>query len=661
MKHWVKLLLLMLALVVGMGVQAQAQTLKEAYAAYEGKDYRTAFSGYRKLAEQGNAVAQFFTGLMYDEGKGVPKDERKAVVWFRKAAEQGHSNAQYYLGLMYAKGQGVPKDEQQVVAWFRKAAESGNVFAQYNLAMMYNKGRGVPQDKKEAVVWYRKSADQEFGQAQFDLGYMYAEGEGVAKDEQQAVVWYTKAAEQGHTSAQYNLSVMYHSGRGVPKDEEQAVAWMRKAAEQGFEQAQERMGSRYDTGQGVTADKQQALEWYRKAAEHGNASAQNTLGTWYLVGIDVPKDVKQAVAWYRKAAEQGDADGQNSLGSHYSDGVGVLKDEKQAVAWYRRAAEQGNAKAQRNLGFRYAIGTGVPKDLQMAYFWWLLGSTEEDKAETKSRNAFLEIMGSKTKYEDTSQLRDAVERTLSPEQRAAAQSDARNWKPKNAAQSMNLPESSAGAGGFEPVPGREAPVLSRADSTGSGFRVAPGAIVTNHHVIDGCSRLRVNGAAAQLRGSDARSDLALVSVTLAGTSASLRAQRAAVGEPVAVAGYPLRGLLSGFNMTTGTLSSLSGAGGDTRLLQITAPVQPGNSGGPALDSAGNLLGVVVSKLDAIKTAKITGDIPQNVNFAINTNVLRSFLDANSVDYETSRSDKPLLSTVIAEKAKGFTVLVECWK
>lgn len=146
-----------------------------------------------------------------------------------------------------------------------------------------------------------------------------------------------------------------------------------------------------------------------------------------------------------------------------------------------------------------------------------------------------------------------------------------------------------------------------------------------------------------------------------GASTSLRAQRASVGEPVAVAGYPLRGLLSGFNMTTGSLSSLSGMGGDTRLVQITAPVQPGNSGGPVLDSAGNLMGVVVSKLDAIKAAKLTGDIPQNVNFAINANVLRSFLDANSVEYETANSDKALLSTVIAEKAKGFTVLVECWK
>ncbi len=200
-----------------------------------------------------------------------------------------------------------------------------------------------------------------------------------------------------------------------------------------------------------------------------------------------------------------------------------------------------------------------------------------------------------------------------------------------------------------------------ADSTGSGFRVARESFVTNHHVIEGCSRLSVNGVTAQMRGGDARSDLALLNANLAGPSASLRSRRVSVGEQVAVAGYPLRGLLSGFNMTTGTLSSMSGMGGDTRLIQITAPVQAGNSGGPMLDSAGNLMGVVVSKLDVIRAAKITGDIAQNVNFAININVLRSFLDANSVHYDAATTDKAVPTTVIAEKAKGFTVLVECWR
>ncbi len=534
MKSLTRSLLLALALTTGAWVPVQAQTYEQSFAAYVRKDYRTAFAGFKKLAEQGVADAQVHLGNMYADGQGVPKDEQQAVAWFRKAAEQGNANAQHYLGLMYANGEGVPKDEQ------------------------------------EAAAWYRKAADQGFAGAQYSLGLMYANGEGVPKDEQQAVGWYRKAAEQGNASAQNNLGLMYANGEGVPKDEQHAAAW------------------------------------YRKAAERGLAGAQYNLGLMYGKGRGVPKD------------------------------------EQQAVGWYRKAAEQGDDLAQYNLGVMYANGEGVPKDEQSAYFWWLLASAQGNQSAVKNR--------------------DIWERRLSPEQRAAAQASARNWQPKTAAQSSSIPGgSSADSGGSNRDPSRPAPATAQADSTGSGFRVARGAIVTNHHVIDGCSRLHVNGTAAQVRGSDARSDLALLGVDLPGPSVSLRAQRAAVGEPVAVAGYPLRGLLSGFNMTTGNLSSLSGLRGDTRYLQITAPVQPGNSGGPMLDSAGNLMGVVVSKLDAIRLAKITGDMAQNVNFAINVNVLRAFLDANSVDYNSANSDKPLAPTAIAEKARGFTVLVECWK
>ena len=103
-------------------------------------------------------------------------------------------------------------------------------------------------------------------------------------------------------------------------------------------------------------------------------------------------------------------------------------------------------------------------------------------------------------------------------------------------------------------------------------------------------------------------------------------------------GFPLHGLLtSGINVTKGIVSALAGPGDDRRIFQITAPVQPGNSGGPVLDASGNVVGVVVARLDAIKLARRTGRLPQNVNFAISEGTVRAFLDAHDVPYETAPS------------------------
>jgi TPR repeat protein len=68
------------------------------------------FETTRKAAEQGHADAQFYLGVKYANGEGVPKDSVKAVEWYRKAAEQGDADAQFYLGVKYARGEGVPKD-----------------------------------------------------------------------------------------------------------------------------------------------------------------------------------------------------------------------------------------------------------------------------------------------------------------------------------------------------------------------------------------------------------------------------------------------------------------------------------------------------------------------------------------------------------------------
>ena len=207
------------------------------------------------------------------------------------------------------------------------------------------------------------------------------------------------------------------------------------------------------------------------------------------------------------------------------------------------------------------------------------------------------------------------------------------------------------------------PAVSAApkSSSGSAFRIANGQFVTNHHVIDGCTTLKVGGnSGARVVASDPTRDLALVSIANdSGPIASIRTTRIQLNESITAAGFPLDGAFTGIAVTNGSISRLSGLRGDTGEVQISAPVQPGNSGGPLLDAAGNVIGVVSSKLNALKLAVASGDIPQNVNFAINGAALRAFLDAKSVNYKEVGNERELTGVEVAARASAFTVLIEC--
>ena len=94
-------------------------------------------------------------------------------------------------------------------------------------------------------------------------------------------------------------------------------------------------------------------------------------------------------------------------------------------------------------------------------------------------------------------------------------------------------------------------------------------------------------------------------------------------------------------------------------MQITAPVQSGNSGGPVIAADGEVVGVVVSKLDAVAVAEDLGDTPQNVNFAIRGEIAKLFLAQNGVNPQLGTRDTPLPPVELAQAATLFTVYIEC--
>ena len=205
-------------------------------------------------------------------------------------------------------------------------------------------------------------------------------------------------------------------------------------------------------------------------------------------------------------------------------------------------------------------------------------------------------------------------------------------------------------------------------STGTGFFVSSqGHVLTNHHVVENCSSIAValNGEisqSARLVTSDSKNDLALLTTTGFKPSA-VATMRLGVrlGESIFVYGFPLSGLLaSSGNFTTGSVTATAGLGDDTTMLQLSAPVQPGNSGGPVFDQHGNVVGVVVSKLNALRIAKVTsGDIPQNVNFAIKSLIAMSFLESGNVSASATARTAKLDAPEIADQARAFTAQVRC--
>lgn len=225
-----------------------------------------------------------------------------------------------------------------------------------------------------------------------------------------------------------------------------------------------------------------------------------------------------------------------------------------------------------------------------------------------------------------------------------------------------IEENKKGSSGVTEVSKYEPEPEEKQSSTGSGFFVSgEGHVITNAHVVEGCTRVAVNGVGAEVVDISGDFDLALLKASLAEVPAvaTFSGAPAKLNSDVTAIGYPYAGLLGGLNVTRGAVSSLSGVAGDFSTLQITAPVQSGNSGGPLISSNGEIVGVVVSKLDARAIADLTGDMPQNVNFAIRGEIAKLYLSQNGVSPILGEGEEPLAPEDLAERAQKFTTFIEC--
>jgi len=532
------------------------------------------------------------------------RDYAAAMRELKPLADAGDAEAAFRVGTMQREGLGMAADPAAAAAMMRRAAEAGHARAALVLSAMLLAGSGVAPDPAQGLVWLRRAAERGDPQAQTVMGAMTEAGELGRRDMAAAIGWYRKAAAQGEADAAYRLGRIHREGRGVPRDDRAATDWFRQAAERGHRDAQFEYALALSRGTGIGRDPAAAARWWRDAAEAGHPEAQINLAVVTLKGDGVPADPAAA------------------------------------AGWYRRAAAQGYPQAQAGLADLLQRGIGAPADPVQAYYWFGVAARRFPKgpAQDAARKS-----------------QAALARQLDAEERERQDRRIRAFRAR---------AEGAGAAATAPARGRRGAPAPRG-GTGSGFFVdRTGHVLTNAHVVESCASVQVMveraPRPARIVARDDRLDLALLKLDAA--PAAVAAFRGdppiRPGDGVVLVGYPLAGILAVEpNVTTGAVSALAGLRGDQRHLQLTAPAQPGNSGGPLLDMQGRVVGVLTSSLGAARGAR--ADI-QNVNFAIKAQLAQDFLRAHAVTPESSgRAGRRLDAADVGAIGAKIAVLVEC--
>ena len=491
-----------------------------------------------------------------------------------------------------------PPTVENIIQSLEKRAEAGESDAAFELGQMYWYGQDVIKDKEEAYRWFQRAAELEDAPAQYIIGMKSYEASAYYE----AIGWFLKAAQLEHADAQYNLGRMYYDGIGTSKNHKVAAVWWTAAANQGRADAQVNIGHMYSIGEGVRKDHYKAVDWYLKAAMQGNAQAQFNLGLSYAEGRGVRQSDENGIKWYFKAARQGHSGALNNLGVFYKYDV---RDYPRAMAFYVLAGKSGSAKGKENAdNLVRQFGT-------RAFDGW----SESNKI--------------------VNELTDVIRFNVAN-------------RPKSNPEDKLVPR----------------PFWTlKVKSSGTGFFVTQdGYLITNYHVIEDAKRVEIRTAnRKRIRASvvkeDRANDLAVLKVDGENFSALPLASSETVGlgEDVFTIGFP-QASIQGFSakLTKGSISSLAGMRDDISRFQHSVPSQPGNSGGPMLDNHGNVVGVIVARLN------VKGS--QNVNYAIKSSLVKKLLESipetrGTLLKATRRNGSKRFTSEVGKATQAATVMV----
>ncbi|TSA43923.1 hypothetical protein D4R49_01480 [bacterium] len=621
----------------------------------------------------GDRVASYRAAAKYVQGRfGKPLKSDQAVAYLTVAAESGDWEAMNMLQILYGKELKNPDKQDYWRIQFRDkvlaAANQGDVKALVRLGYEYSFGGIFPKDEKQSCNWFQKAAATGDADGEHKSGQCFTEGKGGSLNLDEGLRLLTLAADKGKGWAMADLLQIYRSKRrdkaledryfdqlmSLTSPEESSGPFFAAGSYCTFgmnysSECQHPLFRKQQICKKCSAeDEQKSVSLYQKGAELGDASSALALARMYEK--TTRQDVlaaNNARQWFEKAADLGDTYAQFKVGAAYFYGLGSTpKDTEKAAAWIAQSASKGWGEAQSMLGVMYSKGIGVTEDLVIAYAWLNLAVSNL----TGPHNA--------KERDEVQTLLSLLEKRLTPEQLVESQRLSSNWE-----YGRPLVSSSSGTGAAS-----KSGTLIR-KMTGTAFVVGnSGHTITNQHVVQGCKEIRIEGreGVAKSVTDDTVNDIALIQIPgeikstamISADSGKLRQ-----GEDIVVFGFPLNAVLSsGGNLTPGVVSALTGLGNNTNQIQITAPIQPGSSGSPVLNKKGEVVGVVSMKLSDSKMAKATGQIGQNVNFAVSGQTLKTFLDTHKVEYRSAGFFSFEKSTAdLADEARKWTLVVECWK
>ncbi len=577
----------------------------------------------KKLADGGDIAAIINAGICAREGIGRDRNYDDAFKLFSKAADSGDALGMFYLAISHESGKGTAKDAALAFSWAKKSSDKGNPKGKALLGQFYSSGTGTKASGTEAFRLASEAAKEKDGYAEAILGYLYSKGIGTAKDDDAAFKLFKLSADKGTRLGLSRLGEAHARAKGTSQDFTQAVQCWQKAVAQGHTGAMMYLASAYMKGEGVDQSYEKAKSLAESVVESdSDASPYGAalLAHLYKEGLGVDNSPSQMAKYLRMSAAGGHVGSMNNYAAGcLTSGSGVLADRNLAVALYMVAAAKGDEFAKKNIANTQPMETP---------------SFSYSKASAIARS----IMQSLDAHREIEELQEG-------------------WN------SDMMTKGNTGPTHKEDRKGR---IVS-----GSGLVFTPeGHVFTNHHVIENGKTFEVYVPAlkkrlvAKLVVSDAANDLAVLQVEGWKTekhSPSLpppiaSSTKAKIGDKVFAIGFPLPDALgTEAKYTSGDVSSLSGIGDDKRVIQISAPIQPGNSGGPLALTDGRIVGIVVATLNYRLTLKESGSLPQNVNFAVKSDYLRILAANSGVDIP---DDLKVIGSPV-DHVNAFTVQVIC--